>query len=417
MSKGYLWGLFEYDIYKANADGSNLRNLTPNTPGYDAEATVCADDGSIIFTSTRSGDLELWRMDADGKNLAPADDRARATTAARSSRPTARRSCGARRGPQGKDLEEYKALLAQKLVKPTKMDLYVANADGTDARQVTYLPGASFAPFFFPDGKRIIFSSNYLNPRSAEFDLFAIDIDGTNLERITFAPRLRRLPGVLARRQDARVLVEPARRRAGGKGDVYRVDRHARGREGHQRVPRRLGRRAASDDGAPETAAADRFAATWRTSPPTSARAAASAPRASTTRSRLVAGRSSRASASSPGVARRVAPAVRGHDRGQARRGDRARARRQAGRRRGLRADAALGERHRRPAPIVAVGWGIVDAEAKLDDYKGKNVNGKIVLVHRFAPPDAKLEPRRRSAARRPALQGVHREAARARRR
>ena len=115
--------------------------------------------------------------------------------------------------PQGKDLEEYKALLAQNLVKPTKMDLYVANADGTDARQVTYLPGASFAPFFFPDGKRIIFSSNYLNPRSAEFDLFAIDIDGTNLERITFARRLRRLPGVLARRQDARVLVEPPRRR------------------------------------------------------------------------------------------------------------------------------------------------------------------------------------------------------------
>src|SRR6185295_6159552 len=88
--------------------------------------------------------------------------------------------------PQGKDLEEYKALLEQKLVKPTKMDLYVANADGSDARQVTYLPGASFAPYFFPDGKRIIFSSNYQNPRSGEFDLFAIDIDGSHLEQITF---------------------------------------------------------------------------------------------------------------------------------------------------------------------------------------------------------------------------------------
>src|SRR3712207_6888158 len=57
------------------------------------------------------------------------------------------------------------------LFRSTRMDLYVANADGSDARQVTYLPGASFAPFFFPNGKRIIFSSNYLNPRSAEFDL------------------------------------------------------------------------------------------------------------------------------------------------------------------------------------------------------------------------------------------------------
>ncbi|MEP6866452.1 MAG: peptidase M28, partial [Deltaproteobacteria bacterium] len=68
MSKGYNWGLFEYDIYKANADGSNLRKLT-GAPGYDAEATVCPVDGSIIFTSERSGDLELWRMDANGGNL------------------------------------------------------------------------------------------------------------------------------------------------------------------------------------------------------------------------------------------------------------------------------------------------------------------------------------------------------------
>ena len=126
-----MWGLFEYDIYKANADGSNLVNLTPNTKGYDAEATVCAKDGSILFTSDRSGDLELWRMDADGKNLKQLTDQPGYDGGAffsadcskivwRSSRPT------------GKDLEDYKALLAQDLVKPTKMDLYVANADGTD---------------------------------------------------------------------------------------------------------------------------------------------------------------------------------------------------------------------------------------------------------------------------------------------
>jgi Tol biopolymer transport system component/S1-C subfamily serine protease len=186
MSKGYVWGLFDFDIYRANADGSNLRNLTPSTPGYDAEATVCPVDGSIIFTSTRSGDLELWRMDADGKNLkqltnAPGYDGGAFFSADcskivwRSSRPT------------GKELDEYTALLAQHLVKPTKMDLYVGNADGTDARRLTYLPGASFAPFFFPDGKRIMFSSNLANPKSGEFDLYAINIDGTGLEQITFS--------------------------------------------------------------------------------------------------------------------------------------------------------------------------------------------------------------------------------------
>ena len=163
-SKGYMWGLFEYDIYKANADGTNLRKLT-NEPGYDAEATVCSVDGSIVFTSTRSGDLELWRMDADGKNLLQLTNLPGYDGGAffspdcskivwRSSRPAA-----------GEEADAYFALLKQNLVKPTKMDLWVANSDGTDARQITYLPGASFAPFFFPNGKRIMFSTNFPNPR------------------------------------------------------------------------------------------------------------------------------------------------------------------------------------------------------------------------------------------------------------
>lgn len=189
MSKGYNWGLFEYDIYKANADGSNLTRLT-DTPGYDAEATVCPVDGSIIFTSMRSGDLELWRMDADGKNLRQLTNTPGYDGGAFFSADCSKIVWRASR-PTGKALEEYKALLAQKLVKPTSMDLWVANADGTEAHQVTYLPGASFGPYFDPhvgaDGKRIIFASNYLAPRGPEFDLYEINSDGTHLERITTA--------------------------------------------------------------------------------------------------------------------------------------------------------------------------------------------------------------------------------------
>jgi len=144
MSKGYLWGLFEYDIYRANVDGSNLRKLT-NEKGYDAEATVCPVDGSIIFTSDRSGDLELWRMDADGKNLRQLTQSWGYDGGAFFSADCTKIVWRSSR-PEGKDLDEYKALLAQHLVKPTKMDLYVGNADGSDARQITYLPGASFAP-------------------------------------------------------------------------------------------------------------------------------------------------------------------------------------------------------------------------------------------------------------------------------
>ncbi|HSS00034.1 MAG TPA: hypothetical protein VLM79_23420, partial [Kofleriaceae bacterium] len=221
MSKGYNWGLFEYDIYRANADGSNLRKLTTE-PGYDAEATVCPVDGSIVFTSMRSGDLELWRMDADGKNpkqltSSPGYDGG-AFFSADCSKIVWRSS-----RPQGADLEAYQALLKEHLVKPTKMDLYIANADGSDARQLTYLPGASFAPFFFPDGKRVIFASNYLAPRGPEFDLFAIDIDGTHLERITYAGGFDGFPMFSP---DGKTLAFSSNRRdvvKGDKGEVYRM--------------------------------------------------------------------------------------------------------------------------------------------------------------------------------------------------
>src|SRR5262250_1367533 len=221
MSKGYFWGLFEYDIYRANADGSNLRRLT-DTPGYDAEATVCPVDGSIVFTSIRSGDLELWRMDADGKNAkqltsAPGYDGGAFFS------PDCSKIVWRSSRPQGKELDDYKALLAQHLVKPTKMDLYIANADGSDARQLTYLPGASFAPFFFPDGKRVIFASNYLAPRGPDFDLFAIDIDGSHLERITYA---RGFDGFPMFSPDGKHLAFSSNRRdtvKTDKGEVYRV--------------------------------------------------------------------------------------------------------------------------------------------------------------------------------------------------
>ena len=52
-------------------------------------------------------------------------------------------------------------------------------------RQVTRLGGANFAPFFHPDGKRIIFASNQPDPRSRNFDLYLVNLDGTGLERVT----------------------------------------------------------------------------------------------------------------------------------------------------------------------------------------------------------------------------------------
>ena len=186
-SLGYVWALYDtYDIFKADADGKNVTRLT-DTKGYDAEATVCAKDGSIIFTSVRDGDIDLYRMDADGKNVkritaTPGYDGG-AFFNADCSKIVWRAS-----RPKGKDLEDFKKLLSQNLVRPSKLELYVANADGSDATQITYLDAASFAPFWHPSQKRILFSSNHGDPKGREFDIWGINTDGTSLERITYAP-------------------------------------------------------------------------------------------------------------------------------------------------------------------------------------------------------------------------------------
>jgi Tol biopolymer transport system component/Iap family predicted aminopeptidase len=187
-SQGYVWALYpDYDIYRANADGSAARRLT-TTPGYDAEGTVCGKDGSIVFTSTRDGDIDVYRMDADGKNVKRLTHDIGYDGGAVFDADCSHIVWRASRPKPGKPLDDYKHLLAQNLVRPSKLELYVADADGSNAHQVTYLDAASFGPAFMPGGKRLIFASNVGDPRGREFDLWAIDVAGTRLERITFAP-------------------------------------------------------------------------------------------------------------------------------------------------------------------------------------------------------------------------------------
>ena len=187
-SRGYVWAIYDsYDIWKGNRDGSGLQRLT-DAKGYDAEATVCAKDGSIVFTSVRDGDLELYRMDADGKNMRRLTNSPGYDGGAFFNADCSKLVWRASRPKPGKELDDYRALLAEGLVRPTKHELYVGNADGSDATQITYLDAASFAPYFHPSGKRIVFSSNYGDPKGREFDLWAIDVTGANLERITHSP-------------------------------------------------------------------------------------------------------------------------------------------------------------------------------------------------------------------------------------
>lgn len=186
FSQGYVWALYDYTIYTAKADGSELTPLTQRR-GYDAEATVCAKDGTILFTSDRDGDLELYRMDPDGKNVVRLT-RTPGYDGGGFFSPDCKKIVWRASRPQGKDLESYRTLLKQGLVRPTQLEIWTANADGSEAQQVTYLGAASFAPSWFPSGDRILFSSNVGDPKGREFDLWAVNVNGTGLERITYAP-------------------------------------------------------------------------------------------------------------------------------------------------------------------------------------------------------------------------------------
>ncbi len=182
----YLWPVYSsFDIYISDLNGKIIKQLT-NTNGYDAEATVSPNGDKIVFTSDRSGDLELWTMNIDGSDQKQITNGLGYDGGAFFSPDGKRLVFRASRPTSEVDVTEYKALLKQGLVAPGKMEIYTCNIDGSDLKQVTNLGKANWAPFFHPSGKKIIFSSNHHSKKGYDFQLFLINEDGTALEQITF---------------------------------------------------------------------------------------------------------------------------------------------------------------------------------------------------------------------------------------
>ena len=193
-SHGYVWAIYSaYQIYYATDDGKIVKALTTG-PGYNAEATLSMDGKKVVFTSSRDGDLDIYSMNVDGTDVR------RLTN-------TLGYDGGPFFSPDGnwivyrahhprneQEIAHYKSLLAQGLVEPNEMDLYVMRADGSIQQQITKLAGASFAPSFFPDSQRIIFASNYEHPATSQFELYSIDRHGNGLERVTFAGGFNAFP-------------------------------------------------------------------------------------------------------------------------------------------------------------------------------------------------------------------------------
>lgn len=186
MSRGYVWPINPgYDIFRARADGSGVERLT-DTPGYDAEATVSPMGDSIVFTSMRDGDLDIYTMNADGSNVRRLTDGIGYDGGPFFSPDGTRIVYRTRHPEDPQEIADYQALLADGLIRPSKLEIWVMDADGSNKTQITDLGVAAFAPFFHPSGEKIIFSSNFGDPSGREFDLWMVDLDGSNLERITF---------------------------------------------------------------------------------------------------------------------------------------------------------------------------------------------------------------------------------------
>ncbi|MGB2869656.1 MAG: hypothetical protein WBD36_14465 [Bacteroidota bacterium] len=193
-SKGYVWGVWNaYDLYSSRVDGSDLQVLSA-TGGYDAEATISPATRRIVFTSSRDGDLDLYTMDFDSKNVRRVTNELGYDGGANFSWSGKKIVYRAYHPKDSAEVAEYTSLLADQLVKPSKMEIFVCNADGSNRLQLTDNSAANFAPIFHPDDRRIIFASNMHTPRGRSFELYLINSDGAHLEQVTFGDHFNSFP-------------------------------------------------------------------------------------------------------------------------------------------------------------------------------------------------------------------------------
>jgi len=369
-SQGYVWSIDpNYEIFSVRPDGSDLLRLTDNR-AYDAEATVCLKGGPVIFTSDRDGDLDLYRLDPGGR-IVRLTNQPGYDGGAFFSPDCTKIVWRASRPAPGKELDDYRSLLAKGLVRPTQLEIFVANADGSGARQVTSLGAASFAPAFFPSGDRIIFSSNYGDTKGREFDLWAVNLDGSGLERITWTPGFDGFP--LFSPDGTRLAFASNRNQsAPGETNVF-VARWTEGKPSEAAARYREDVRWLADDAREGrglgtqglTAARDWLAARFQEI------GAEPAGEGGGWFQRFDV-------PSAVEVLPETAVTIDGKPLD-----------RQAFQPAGFSASGDLGQVD---AEVVAAGYGITAPELNVDDYKGVDVRGKIIAVRRFTPKGAPFD-------------------------
>lgn len=181
----YIWPLYSsYDIFIADLTGQITKQLT-NSPGYDAEATLSPDGKTMLFTSTRDGDIDLYTMELKTGKTKRITNQIGYDGGAWFSPDGTKIIWRASRPKSEKDIAEYKDLLKENLVAPTNMEVWIANADGSNPRQVSNFGQANWAPAYMPDSKHIIFASNHEYKRGFPFNLYTMNEDGSGLTKIS----------------------------------------------------------------------------------------------------------------------------------------------------------------------------------------------------------------------------------------
>lgn len=193
-SQGYVWPIYRsYEIFAADLASGALTRLTDND-GYDAEGAVSPDGKRIVFTSLREGDLDLYAMDADGGSVRRLTDGIGYDGGPFFSWDGRYVVFRAARPASGADLDEYRSLLGQSLVRPRRLEIFSMQADGSGLTQLTRNGAANFSPFMHPDSRKIVFSSNLHDPSGRSFALYLIDRDGGGLERLTWTESFASFP-------------------------------------------------------------------------------------------------------------------------------------------------------------------------------------------------------------------------------
>ena len=186
----YVWPLYPYDIYSADADGSNARRLTDD-PKYDAEPVVSRDGKRIVFGSQREGDFDIYIMNSDGTDQRRLTDRVGYDGGPWFSPDGSKIVWRAWYPETDDERARWQDAMEHDYIIAVPLDIWVMDSDGSHKRLLVRNGATNWAPSWHPDGKRIVFSSNKDDWREDikqfghNFELYIVNLDGAGLERIT----------------------------------------------------------------------------------------------------------------------------------------------------------------------------------------------------------------------------------------